>query len=228
MAETRQLPLDFGHTPGQSRDDLVVTAANRVAVEALERWPDWSAPVVILAGPAGSGKTHIASIWRETASASAHDVRHLSNLEAMSGPVLIDDADGATIDETGLFHLINAVRQQGTSLLLTARRFPAAWGITLPDLASRLKAATLIELGEPDDALLGGVITKLFADRQVEVDPAVVQFLVRRMERSLSTASTIVTRLDQAAMERKTPITRALASELLTVMDEGQRALDLD
>lgn len=228
MAETRQLPLDFGHTPGQSRDDLVVTAANRVAVEALERWPDWSAPVVILAGPAGSGKTHIASIWRETASASAHDVRHLSNLEATSGPVLIDDADGATIDETGLFHLINAVRQQGTSLLLTARRFPAAWGITLPDLASRLKAATLIELGEPDDALLGGVITKLFADRQVEVDPAVVQFLVRRMERSLSTASTIVTRLDQAAMERKTPITRALASELLTVMDEGQRALDLD
>ncbi|MIL09666.1 hypothetical protein BZU93_27790, partial [Salmonella enterica subsp. enterica] len=80
----------------------------------------------------------------------------------------------------------------------------------------------------PDDALLGGVIAKLFADRQVEVDPTVVQYLVRRMERSLSTASAVVARLDRVALERKTAITRALAAEMLTAMDEGQGALDLE
>lgn len=227
MVNTRQLPLEFGHTPGQSRDDLVVTAANRAAVEAVELWPSWASPVVILAGPAGSGKTHIASIWREAAAALPMQLGNLAALEVNS-PVLIDDADRAPIDEKGLFHLINAVREGRLSLLLTARKFPAAWGVSLPDLASRLKAATVVELGEPDDALLGGVVTKLFADRQIEVDPAVVQFLVRRMERSLSTASTVVTRLDRVAMERKTPISRALAAELLTAMDEGQRMLDLD
>jgi chromosomal replication initiation ATPase DnaA len=223
----RQLPLDFGHAPGLSRDDLVVSAANRAAVEMLERWPDWPSPVVILAGPAGSGKTHLASVWRDMA--GALDVAGYAAGEQRFGAgqgLLVDDADSPPLDETGLFHLINAVRENGGSLLMTARRFPAAWRVHLPDLVSRLKAATLVELGEPDDALLGGVLTKLFADRQVDVDPAVVQFLVRRMERSLATASIIVEKLDRAALERKVPISRGLAAEMLTAMDVGQASLD--
>lgn len=229
MAEIRQIPLDFGHAPGLSRDHFVVSAANRAAVDTLELWPEWPSPVVILAGPAGSGKTHLASVWRDLADARRLDAAGVGAAhDALAGPVLLDDADRAPLDEAGLFHLINAVRQQGRTLLMTARRFPAAWGVTLPDLASRLKAATLVEIGEPDDALLGGVIAKLFADRQVEVDPTVVQYLVRRMERSLSTASAVVARLDRVALERKTAITRALAAEMLTAMDEGQGALDLE
>ena len=129
------------------------------------------------------------------------------------------------LDEQGLFHLINAVRAGGTHLLLTARRFPAAWGIALPDLASRLKAATIIEIFEPDDLLLAAVITKLFSDRQVEVEPHIVQFLVRRIERSLSTAIGVVERLDRAALEQKTRITRALAAETISAIDEGQQEL---
>lgn len=99
--------------------------------------------------------------------------------------------------------------------------------MTLPDLASRLKAAATVEIDEPDDLLLAGVITKLFADRQIEVDPAVVQYLVRRIERSLSTAIGVVDRLDRAALEQKTRITRALAADVLNAMDEGQAAFDL-
>ncbi|TGR92543.1 hypothetical protein EN852_039210, partial [Mesorhizobium sp. M2E.F.Ca.ET.209.01.1.1] len=83
-------------------------------------------------------------------------------------PALIDDIDKTAIDEPGLFHLINAVRGAGSTLLLTARRFPSAWRVALPDLVSRLKAAATVEIHEPDDLLLAGVITKLFADRQVE------------------------------------------------------------
>ena len=111
----------------------------------------------------------------------------------------------------------------GRSLLLTARRFPSAWGVVLPDLASRLKAAATIEIHEPDDLLLTGVIAKLFADRQVEVEPHVVQFLVRRIERSLATAIRVVDRLDRAALEQKTRITRSLASEVVSALDEGRR-----
>lgn len=220
----RQLPLDLGHGTGYSRDELVVSGTNSQAATLVDRWPDWPSPVVVLAGPAGSGKTHLAAIWRARADAVMIGARRIGDSIAGLGTrsALIDDIDTGPIDEEGLFHLINAVRGAGSTLLLTARRFPAAWGVSLPDLASRLKAAATVEIHEPDDLLLAGVITKLFADRQVEVEPHVVQYLVRRIERSLATAMRVVERLDRTALERKTPITRALAAETVSAMDEGQ------
>jgi chromosomal replication initiation ATPase DnaA len=226
----RQLPLELVHEVGRSRDELVVGRANADAVALVDRWPEWPAPVVVLAGPAGSGKSHLASIWRERSGAASfpRDGLGAAALEAAArGPVLVDDADGPGLDETGLFHLVNAVRAAGTQLLLTARRFPAAWNVRLPDLASRLKAAATVEIHEPDDLLLAGVITKLFADRQVEVEPHVVQFLVRRIERSLATAIGVVERLDRAALEQQSRITRGLAASTLSALDRGQPALDL-
>lgn len=225
----RQLPLDLGHGTGYSRDELVVSATNREAVALVDRWPDWPSPVIVLAGPAGSGKTHLGSIWLARANAVAVDALRIGNAITRLGgrPALIDDVDKTAIDEAGLFHLINEVRGAGSTLLLTARRFPAAWGVTLPDLASRLKAAATVEIHEPDDLLLAGVITKLFADRQVEVEQHVVQYLVRRIERSLATAMRVVERLDRTALERKTPITRSLAAEIVSAMDEGQGEFEI-
>ncbi len=233
MRETetpRQLPLDLGHSPGFSRDELVVSNANRQAVALIDAWPDWPSPVVVLAGPAGSGKSHLATIWSEKADAVMVKPGRISEWieeTPLKHCVLIDDADASDLDESGLFHLINAVHGSGKSLLLTSRRFPAAWGVSLPDLASRLKAAATVEILEPDDLLLAGVITKLFADRQVDVEPHVVQFLVRRIERSLSTAINVVDRLDAAALEQNTRITRALAAEAVNAMDQGQSEFDL-
>lgn len=229
MEKPRQLPLELSHGTGYSRDDLIVSPANEEAVALIDRWPEWPAPVVVFAGPPGCGKTHLASIWREETNAVQLNGASIGSgaAELGSGPVLIDNIDAAPVDEAGLFHLINAVRGAGTQLLITARRFPAAWGITLPDLESRLKAAATIEIHEPDDLLLTGVVTKLFADRQIEVEPHVVQYLVRRIERSLSTAIHVVDRLDRKAMELKTRITRALAAETISALDEGQRDFDI-
>jgi chromosomal replication initiation ATPase DnaA len=226
----RQLPLDLAHTEGRSRQHLVVSNANQAAVSLIDRWPDWASPVVVLAGPTGSGKSHLGAIW--CAMSGARELQRsrigdgVTHAEA-GGALFVDDADGGGLDETGLFHAINAVRAAGSSMLITARQFPSAWGVSLPDLASRLKAAATVEIGEPDDHLLAGVIAKLFADRQVDVEPHVVSYLVRRIERSLATAIRVVDRLDRMALEKQVPITRALAAEAVGALDEGQGELDL-
>jgi chromosomal replication initiation ATPase DnaA len=220
----RQLPLELGHAPAFSRDDLIVSKANETAVALVDRWPDWPSQVTVLAGPTGSGKSHIATIWQDIAHAAALDARALGGTAveaAQAGPVLIDDVRPGAIDQAGLFHLINAVRQSGNFLLMCSRDFPGAWGVTLPDLASRLRAAATVEIGEPDDVLLSGVVTKLFADRQIEVEPHVVQFIVRRIERSLSTAIRTVDALDHAALERGSRVTRSLAAEVVSAIESN-------
>lgn len=226
----RQLPLALSVAEGRTRDDLVVTSANREAVELIDRWPDWPSAVVVLAGPAGAGKSHIGSVWMDFSGAAALDPHKIGDEaveHATRGPVFLDDADLGGLDETGLFHAINAVRQNGTHLLIAARRFPLAWGVKLPDLTSRLKAAATVEIREPDDELLAGVITKLFADRQVEVEPHVVQFLVRRIERSLATAISVVEKLDRMGLEQKSRITRGMAADVVSAFDQGQGELDI-
>ncbi|HMQ57048.1 MAG TPA: DnaA/Hda family protein [Rhizobiaceae bacterium] len=218
MAATRQLPFELGHAAGKARDDLVVSRANRAAVSMIDRWPAWPSPVGIVCGPAGSGKSHLAEIWTEAANAVAVEpgaIRPETLAMAEIRPLSIDGVDTAPIDETGLFHLLNVVRAHGGSLLLTARRPPSAWPLGLPDLASRLQAATRAHIDQPDDVLLEAVLTKLFSDRQVAVEPNVTGYLVRRMERSLAEATALVHDLDRAALSLKAPVTRALAQRVL-------------
>ena len=217
-----QLPLDFAHRPSSSRDDLVVSDRLSAAVGLVDMWPHWPSPVVVLAGPTGAGKTHLANIWTGrsgavpiSATAASGDALDLAG----RGPVLIEDIDRCGFDDTKLFHLINTVREHGTSMMITTRIWPAAWPVELPDLHSRLRAATIVEIGEPDDDLLALVIEKLFSDRQIVVDPKVISYLVQRMERSLNAAQAIVARMDRLALARRGKITRSLAAEVLAEMD---------
>lgn len=212
-----QLPLVFGHDPARGREDLLVSDRLSAAIAIVDHWPDWPSPVVIIAGPVGSGKSHLANIWRDRAGAEAiHPIAGSNAAEiAALKPVLFEDADRQGFDDAALFHVINSVRENGTALLMTSRLWPMSWPTTLPDLRSRLKAATVIEIGEPDDELLTQVLFKLFADRQLLVDERLVAYIVNRMERSLEAAQAIVERLDHLALARGTRLTRALAAEVL-------------
>ncbi len=220
-----QLPLIFQHPPASGRDDLLVSDRLAQAVAIVDAWPHWPAPVVILTGPQGSGKSHLAEIWRQQS--AARDIMPSSGsdaaLIAAQSPVLFEDADRAGFDEVELFHVINSVRQNGQSLLITSRTWPLSWPVQLPDLRSRLKAATLVEIGEPDEILLSQVIVKLFADRQLSIDDRLVDYIVQRMERSLATAQDVVERLDQLALARRCKLSRALATEVLDELTQGGR-----
>lgn len=226
--KARQIPLELSHTTGFSRDELVVTPSNTAAVALVDRWPQWPASFMVLAGPPGSGKSHLAAIWAKNANATTLVVdAGFDHVDQIGGNFLIDGLGEHAFNETALFHLINSVRESEASLLVTSRKWPAQWPVRLPDLVSRIKSAPTVEICEPDDMLLAGVITKLFADRQLSVEANLVSLLVGRIERSLATAQDVVMRLDKAALEAKSRISRQMVNKVLSELDFGQKSFDL-
>jgi len=214
-----QHALDLRFAPRLGAADFLVSDSNREAFERIGRWPDWRPPALVLYGPAGSGKTHLAHLWCERAGAAlvAGDSVTTGDAAALAGNLAVDDADRAA--ETPLFHLYNLCRERGGSLLLTARAPPAAQRIALADLASRLRALPVVALGPPDDALLAAVLVKHFADRQIGVEPSVIAYLLSRIERSFAGAAAIVAALDRRALSARRAVTVALVREVLAAAD---------
>lgn len=227
-----QIPLELAHRPAQGRDDFMVSAANAQAMALIDCWPDWPNPVCVVTGPPGSGKSHLAAVWRSASGAAMVAARDLADAalpELMAaGALVIEGADRGPFDEKAMFHAFNMAREQAGFILVTARSLPAAWGVVLPDLASRLRAAPAVRIGAPDDLLLRAVLTKLFADRQVDVDAIVFDYVLRRMERSLEAAARLVDELDRQALALARPITRALAAEVMGRMTGPGDASDTD
>ena len=201
------------------RDDFLITDSNARAVTMIDQWPDWPKPVAVLVGPTGSGKSHLGEVWRSVSHAETIDCRELTleNLPHVmsSGALLVENAPGDSLDQTVFFHFLNYVRESQGHALITSRNMPSHWPITLPDLASRLRALPVSVLEEPDDVLLRSVLVKLFSDRQISVDEAVVGYLVLRMERSLEVAGSLVDLIDRSALARKATITRPFVAKLL-------------
>jgi chromosomal replication initiation ATPase DnaA len=214
----RQLALALDHAESFAREDFLVGPSNETALALIERWPDWPDRLMLLAGPQGSGKTHLASIWAAMAGARSTAARSLDagNLLAAfaTGALVVEDLAPQRFDERALFHLINQAREERAFVLITARNAPAGWSIAVPDLASRLRVLPVIELAAPDDALLRAIIVKLFADRQLAVEESLVAYLATRIERSFAAAQKAVDTLDREALRLQRPVTRALAGEL--------------
>lgn len=225
MAESpSQLPLPLPHAPHYDRDSFLPGPSNAAALHLIERWPDWPAPVVVLSGPPGSGKTHLAQVWAARSGAVILPAGQLHTADVLAthqAAIAVEDVWMDDVPQQALFHLINGARESAGSLLLTSRTPAADWRIGLPDLRSRLRMAAPLALEPPDDELLRKVLVKLFADRQLTIDKAVIDYLLLRMERSLSAAITLVEALDRQALAASRRITRPLAAELFAGIKEG-------
>lgn len=228
-----QLVFDLAFPPARAREDFLVAPCNRGAASWIDRWPDWPGGVLILVGPAGSGKSHLAEVWRGRAGVPVLDPLAPGTAEVLvpETNLLIETAEaaaGGAVAERRLFHLVNAVREAGRSLLVTARQPPARWPLRLPDLASRLTSCPLARIAPPDDEVLAAVLVKLFSDRQVRVEPRVIAYLASHMERSFAEARRLVARLDARALAGGQAITVPLARGVLgeTIDSEAAAAGD--
>lgn len=218
-----QLALGLPTQAAMGRGDFLEAPSNALALAAIEDRAGLPAGKLVLTGPAGAGKTHLAHIWAARSGARwiapgalGAELPSLLALPGLSN-VVIDDANrlAGGPGEEALFHLHNHLQAIGGALLLSARPPVRDWGLALPDLASRLVATTHVALAAPDDALLAAVLVKLFNDRQIRVQPALIDYLLPRMERSLAQAGALVARLDARALALGRPVTRQLAQEIL-------------
>ena len=217
--EPRQLAFALPHAESLTRDNFLEGPANAAGLALVDSWPEWPNRLMLLVGPEGSGKSHLAAIWAEQAGArstSAHALTPASVPAALAtGALVVEDLNPPEVDERALFHLMNLAREDEAFVLITARLPPSAFLIELRDLRSRLRAVPTVSLLPPDDALFRALIVKFCADRQMAVDESVVSYLATRIERSYAAARRAVELLDSEALRLGRPVTRALAAELL-------------
>ena len=214
-----QLTFDLPHRAALGAEDFLVSDCNVAAVKLIDAWPEWTDHVQLLTGPAASGKTHLVRVWLERSGAQAlsrenFDTDFIED-QPEGTPLVVEDADRAGYDEKALFHLLNLAREKRLFVLLTGRDDPSRWGTVLPDLLSRLNGVPAVDIGAPDEALLRTVMLKQFTDRQLDIDPKVLEFLALRVERSLAAAAAAVEAVDQAALASGRKINRQLVLETL-------------
>ena len=217
--QPRQLALALPHAERLTRDDFLEGPANEAGLALIDSWPDWPNRIMLLVGPEGSGKSHLAAIWAELSGARSTSAYALT-ADAVpgalaTGALVVDDLKPQGFDERALFHLLNLARQDEAYVLMTARIPPSAFEVELRDLRSRLRAVPVVTLLPPDDLLLRALIVKFCADRQLVVDESVVSYLTSRIERSYTSARQAIELLDTEALRLGRPVTRALAAELL-------------
>ncbi len=217
--QPRQLAFALPHAESLTRDNFLEGPANAAGLALVDSWPEWPNRIMLLVGPEGSGKSHLAAIWAEQAGArstTAHALTAAAVPGALAtGALVVEDLRSSDLDERALFHLMNLAREDGAFVLVTAREPPSAFQIELRDLKSRLRAVPMVSLLPPDDQLFRALIVKFCADRQLAVDESMVSYLAIRIERSYAAARRAVEFLDTEALRLGRPVTRALAAELL-------------
>jgi len=222
-ARPRQLAFDLEYREALGREDFLVSPVNAAAVATIDDWEHWPQRAHGIAGPSGSGKSHLVEVWRSQSRAMrvAGPALAESDVQAATdaGAIAVEDIDRGIGDERILFHLFNVAREGRLALLVTTRALPGEIEITLPDLRSRLRAVALTKIDPPDEGLLRSLLVKLMADRQLEVGPRVIEYVIPRMERSADAAVRFVRELDRQALAARRLVTVPLAREVLDALE---------
>lgn len=203
-----QIALPLEQKPSAGHGGYLVTAANADVHRQLQNWRDWSHHTLILTGPAGSGKTAMAAAFVSD-----------------SGGLYLDDA--CEHEDVDIFYLWNRANDEGKPLLLLSSKPVVQWGVSLPDLQSRLAASLHMEIDAPDQAMIDGLFQKYFAMRGLTISEDALRYLEKRMVRSYAMVRQLAQKMDSLAIESKKPINLAIAKSALGFFDADDEKVEI-
>lgn len=213
-----QLIFDLPCYPAIGTEDFFVSKANSLAFEVVQNWANWNDRRVLITGGKGSGKTHLSHVWANLSGAKFIELNNqeqdLSNIKTL----IIENIDliiSIPTFEEKLFHLLNFAKQLDIYVLMTSSVAASRLEVQLLDLSSRLQATEHFPIYPPDDALLSAVLVKQFSDRQINISPSLIEYILKRITRSLSSVSNFVVSLDNLMLKTKKGPSRAMISEVL-------------
>ncbi len=216
----KQLFFDIEEMPSFDVEDFIVSSSNQSAYDYIQKWPDWSSNLVFLVGESGVGKTHLANIWLEKVKGIKLLQENIDiNYIGMYQNILIEDIDLIDYDLTGLFHLINAIKEKNGHIIFTSKKPPVNMDIRLDDLSSRLRSATPIFIDKPDDFLLEAILIKLFSDKKIIIEDRVTSYILQRTTRSVSEIIRLINRINYKSMEMKRRVTIPLVNQVFKEMN---------
>ncbi len=214
-----QVIFDFIPQKSFLQDDFIASPCNIDAFRTVTAWPRlWENRCLVVTGERGCGKTFLAKIWQEMSSAKIIDIDKTEKLFQSNRPenIILEDIEKLLPEkEEQIFHLYNNIINGKGSLLITSSKPLISLDIKTPDLRSRLSGATVVNIMQPDNELLKGLIFKQFSELQVMVPPSVIDFLIPRIERSFEAVSSIVTEINKKSFETKRNITIPFVKEIL-------------
>lgn len=213
----QQLAFDLPANVALGADDFFVSEANAQAYALVTTPATWPDGKLALVGPAGSGKTHLSRVFMSGGATVTNATDIDPNAPLPETALVVEDCEALPARcEEWLFHTHNNLRALNLPFMVTGKTAPARWNITLPDLASRLNAATTATITAPDDALLLAVLLKHFQDRQLTPTPDAITYLNVHLPRAFDAIGDAVQTLDKAALAQSKPITRPFVRAVLT------------
>lgn len=231
MSETSQIAFKFSPHPYFGREDFMVSKCNYEAVQTIDNWPNWAFFAICLYGPSGCGKTHLSQIFSDKVSVATHFPYKIPYIKAKNikldtphalfskhNCLIVEDLT-QDIDQEAVFHLYNLYRNEGGFILFTSQQAPARMMFSLPDLQSRLNIIPSIEICEPDDEMLSALIVKLFSDRQLCINPELINYMLKNMQRSFSYCNQLVAEIDNISLARKRAITTNIIREAINTLN---------
>ena len=218
MSNLNQLILQFNYEQNFKDQDFYVSKSNEHSFKLLNSWPKWEKNVVNLIGDRFSGKTHLINIFINKfkgikINASELDNQFLKKIKIFEN-IIIEDLD-SKINESLFFTLINIIDQDNKFLLITTKKPIVDISFKLDDLNSRSKNFLLTSIEKPEDDLMFALILKNLSDRQISLDKKLINFIIKRIDRSYSKIFDFIYKIDEISLKRKKPIDFKVIKEAL-------------
>ena len=218
MKNLNQLLLDFDHKQNFKDDDFYVSKSNYYSFELINKWPKWEKNFLNISGEKYSGKSHLIDIFLNKFKGIRIDSKLLRNdnlkeIKIFQNIVLEDLS--LDIDEKLLYSLFNIIDQDNKFLIITSAQPISEIKFNLEDLCSRTKNCLLAKIDKPDDELMFALILKNLSDRQITIDKKLIDFIIKRVERSYGKIFEFIYKIDEISLKKKKSIDFKITNEAL-------------